>query len=313
MLGDFWHGLGGRLADRWAAALFSPAFAFWSGALLAWINRPGPGRGGWHDDLLTLGRQLQGLPAILQGVCLIAPLVVVTLSGLALQQAAQPALRILEGYWPSRLDPVAAKLRTRRSQAIARDRARLRELAERPAGTLHPAEIAERGRLERRHRRAPAQKIAHMPTGLGNILRAGETRTRNRYGLDPIVCWPRLWLLLPEASRQEVTAGYTSLLLAVQVLICGVLFTAWTAWAWWALPAGLAVAVAAYVRALSAAATFSDLLESCFDLHRMLLYQALRWPAPPDPRAEREQGARLTTYLSAGSRQPEPAFVLRQD
>jgi hypothetical protein len=313
MLGDFWKGLGGRLADRWAAALFSPAFAFWLGGLLAWVQHPGAGTGGWHDRLLALGRQLQGVPVVVQGLYVVVPLIVITLSGLALQQAAQPALRVLEGYWPPGLDPVAAKLRTRLSDASDRDRARLRELAAKRQGALRPAEIAERGRLERRHRCVPAQKVAHMPTRLGNILRAGETRTRNRYGLDPIVCWPRIWLLLPDTSRQEVTACYTSLLLTVQVLICGVLFTVWTAWAWWALPIGLVVAVAAYIRTLSAATAFADLLESCFDLHRMLLYQALRWPAPSDPHAEREQGARLTTYLHAGSRQPEPAFVQTPD
>jgi hypothetical protein len=37
MLGDFWKGLGGKLADRWVAALLSPAFLFWTGALIAWL------------------------------------------------------------------------------------------------------------------------------------------------------------------------------------------------------------------------------------------------------------------------------------
>ena len=304
--------MGGRLADRWAAALFSPAFAFWAGGLLAWLQHLNANNQGWHGRLLAIERQVQGMPVVVQGACLVAALVLVTLSGLVLQQAALPAVRLLEGYWPARLDPVAARLRARRAALADRRQARLRSLAAKPPEELTPAEAASRARLERRHHRVPAQRQACMPTRLGNILRAGETRTRNRYGLDPIVCWPRLWLLLPGTSRQEVAAGFTSLLVAVQVVICGVLFTAWTPVEWWALPVGLVVAVAAYARVLSAAAEFADLLESCFDLHRMLLYQALRWPPPADPATERAAGARLTTYLYAGSREASPAFVSGQ-
>jgi len=311
MLGDFWTGLGGRLADRWVAALFSPAFGFWAAGLLAWAQRPQ--NGGWPDRLLALGRQLQGMPLLIQGSYLLALLVVITLSGLALRRIAQPALRVLAGYWPARLNRAAARLRARLSDRSDRDRAQLRQLAASPRDELNPAQIAERARLERRLRRIPAQRAARMPTRLGNVLQAGEARTRNRYGLDPLVCWPRLWLLLPDTARQEVTAAYTSLLLAVQVLICGLLFTVWTIWAWWALPAGLLVAVAAYARTLAAAAAFADLLESCFDLYRPLLYQALRWPPASDPGAERTSGVRLSTYLHAGSRQPEPVFVAGPD
>jgi hypothetical protein len=35
LLGDFWKGVGGKLAERWVAALFSPALGFWAVAVLA--------------------------------------------------------------------------------------------------------------------------------------------------------------------------------------------------------------------------------------------------------------------------------------
>jgi len=44
----------------------------------------------------------------------------------------------------------------------------------------------------------PAESDRHMPTKLGNILRAAELRSKDKYGLDAVICWPRLWLLLPD-------------------------------------------------------------------------------------------------------------------
>ncbi|GAA2412837.1 hypothetical protein GCM10010378_65870 [Streptomyces viridochromogenes] len=309
MMGDFWKGLGGRLAERWATALFSPAFVFWVGGLLAWLLRPEAPGGDWKSRLLAFGRELQGQPLLVQGIYVIAPLILVTLSGLALRQAAFPVLRMLEGYWPAALDPVADRMRARLSDRADRRATRLRALAAVASTALTPRQLTERARLERRHRRVPAQRAQRRPTRLGNTLRAAESRPRARYGLDPVVCWPRLWLLLPDTARQEATAAYTSLLVTVQVFVCGLLSTVWTVWSWWALPAGLLVAVAAHLRMYYAAMTLGDVFEACFDVHRRLLYQAVCWPLPKNPMDERTEGPRLTTYLSTGSRRDEPAFV----
>ncbi|MEO3852570.1 hypothetical protein ABGB09_33965 [Streptomyces sp. B8F3] len=309
MIGDFWRGVGGQLAERWAAALFSPAFAFWAGGLLAWMSRPGAQGGGWTDRALTLGRELHGQPVVVQVIYVVGPLVLVVLSGLALQQLAFPVLRALEGYWPALLDPLAGRMRARHSRRADARSVRLRELAAKSLADLTPEELAERARLERRHRRVPARRVQRMPTRIGNILRASESRVRARYGLDPVVAWPRLWLLLPGAARQEAAAAQASVMLTVQVCVGGALFTVWTIWAWWALPAGMLVAAAAYARLLPAAATFGSVVESCFDVHRRLLYQAVHWPLPLNPRDEHAAGTRLTTYLCAGSRRPEPVFV----
>lgn len=309
MIGDFWRGVGGQLAERWAAALFSPAFAFWAGGLLAWMSRPGAQGGGWTDRAVALGRELQGQPVVVQAIYVIGPLVLIVLSGLALQQLAFPVLRALEGYWPALLDPLAGRMRARHSRRADARSVRLRELAARSLADLTPEQLAERARLERRHRRVPARRVQRMPTRLGNVLRASESRVGARYGLDAVVCWPRLWLLLPDTARRETAAAQTSVLLTVQVCVGGLLFTVWTVWAWWALPVGVLVAAAAYARMLPAASALGDVVESCFDLHRRLLYEAVHWPLPANPRDERAAGRRLTVYLYAGSRRPEPAFV----
>ena len=54
-------------------------------------------------------------------------------------------------------------------------------------------------------------------------MRAAELRPLSRYGQDAVICWPRLWLLLPDASRHDITTARGSLYLRAQVWLCGVL------------------------------------------------------------------------------------------
>jgi hypothetical protein len=146
----------------------------------------------------------------------------------------------------------------------------------------------------------PAQTEKLMPTRLGNLLRAAEMRPLNKYELDAVICWPRLWLVLPDSVKKELQEARAELNTAARVWLWSLLFLIWTVWAWWAAPVGLLSALFAYRWALDAAATYCDLLESAFDLHRTDLYKALRWPIPANPVEERELGRQLTVYLRRG-------------
>lgn len=57
----------------------------------------------------------------------------------------------------------------------------------------------------------PAHANRLMPTRLGNVLRAAESGVEDKYGIDPVPCWPALWLVLPDETRTEVTAARASL------------------------------------------------------------------------------------------------------
>ena len=46
-----------------------------------------------------------------------------------------------------------------------------------------------------------------VPTRLGNILKASELYANQRYGLDPVLIWSRLYGLLPESAIATVRAG----------------------------------------------------------------------------------------------------------
>jgi hypothetical protein len=114
----------------------------------------------------------------------------------------------------------------------------------RPQPDATADQLAAFARLDQRRRR-PNVASHYLPTRIGNILRAAETWPADKYGLDAVVVWPRLWLLLPDISRQELLAARAALDSAVAAVIWGLLFCVFTIWTPFAIPAGLAVAAAA--------------------------------------------------------------------
>jgi hypothetical protein len=110
-----------------------------------------------------------------------------------------------------------------------------------PPATPTADQLASYARLERRRRRYPAAVGYLLPTPIGNILRAAERRPADKYGLDTIIVWPHLWLLLPETTRRELRTARTSLDTAVAAATWGLLFCVFTpltplaapsAWPW---------------------------------------------------------------------------------
>jgi hypothetical protein len=134
------------------------------------------------------------------------------------------------------------------------------------------------------------------------LLRAAERRPADKYGLDAVIVWPHLWLLLPDTTQTELHAARASLDAAAADAIWGVLFCVFAPLAWVAIPVGLTVAVAAIALIVPARAqVFGDLVEAAYDLHRTLVYRQLRWPLPANPSEERDMGTALTNYLRRGS------------
>jgi hypothetical protein len=302
MLTTFWEGLGSKVAEQWALRILTPAFAFWTGGLTAWLwgNLGDDIRAnGWAAALQEHTSKLQTLPVALQVALVIVILLALVASAAIAERLTLPLLRILEGYWPA---PLGGWLRRRnfaRRQAAYR---RAGDLAGRRDDMgLTVGEDAELAALEHRLRRTPATLALTMPTRLGNMLRAAEARPRERYGLDTVVCWPYLWLLLDEDTKAELTQARGALNAATRVWLWGALFAVWAVWAWWALPAAVAVCAATYYASmLSAAGVYGDLLEATFALHRAALYAALRWPLPASPDEEIPDGEAVTTYLWRG-------------
>jgi hypothetical protein len=306
VLTEFWQAVGGKLADRFAAVAV-PALVFWLGGLAAWIVQ--------QRSLAAVTRQLGWLDrqgAGVQVAVLLTVLLAVAGSGIVVGALATPVLRLLEGYWPRWADPLRLRLARRLAERAAAEAPAWQKAYERVQPSADPTaeDLAIYTRLERRRRRRPSSPRYFLPTPIGNILRAAERRPFDKYGLDAVVLWPRLWPALPETVRSDLLAARESLDRAAIVGIWGVLFCAFAPFTFWAIPIGLGVAAAAVAAVVpNRAQTFGELMEAAYDQYRTTLYTQLRWPLPANPQQEHVAGQRLTSYLWRGSDEISPAFI----
>jgi len=299
MLTKIIEGLSSKLADQWIAALLTPAFVFWGGGLLTWA---------WRFGWAPLEKWFVALSPVVQVVVLIGALLLVIVSAIVVQRFDLLVLRLLEGYWPRWLQQPRTWLIGRVTVKFNQKLKLLQDLARRGLKNLSPDELAKYAELDQYMMHMPASPALFMPTRMGNILRAAELRSKDKYGLEAIVCWSRLWLLLPDSAKKELTDARAILNTAARLFTWSILFLIWLIYAWWVLPISILVILYAYRWVLSAAETYGDLLEACFDLYRSSLYQSLRWPMPKNPVEERQTGMQVTDYLWRGSDSPTPTF-----
>jgi hypothetical protein len=348
MLSAFWSGLGGEFAKQWVTRILTPAFAFWAGGLAAvwWHSHGRDVRArGWSHELSATSAWVRQLPGVVQGVIIVAALLLVVVSAVAAERLTQPLLRLLEGYgwhpqwlrdqliryrrrryhrWDKRVadlakrqqlggltDPEFFELKELEKAGPAADPLRLQQLQKRRTAGFDARMMGKLGHGRSLLRAMPRQDALGMPTRLGDILRAAERRPADKYGLDAVVCWPALWLLLPAEAKTELVQARSALDNAARTWLWGALFVVWTPWTWLALPVAIAVpALAYYVSVLAAAAAFGELTVTAFDLYRFQLYDSLHLPRPTSPDTERSRdGMRVTRLLWAGLDEPGLQYV----
>ena len=298
MLPKFLESLGENISKEWLSKVLLPAMVFWLGGALALGSKFG-----WASVQPLIGKDPTNFPL----TELISGLLIIATSATIVQRIELNVLRLLEGYWHPWLNLVR-RWRVRSQEVhFSKGKQRRQELLDR-YDSLTPEELDEFVRLDWQRKQTPKQSNPLMPTRLGNILRAAERRPLEKYELEVVVCFPRLWLLLPNEVKAELTEARAQLNAMVRVWIWSVLFLGWGVWAWWAIPVGVISAWLAYDWMLDAAVIYGDLLESTFDLYRTLLYKSLRWKLPKNPTEERKLGKGLTDYLWRGFTEPEPTF-----
>ncbi|MEU4469438.1 hypothetical protein AB0G20_38090 [Streptomyces sp. NPDC024017] len=302
MFTPLWSGLGGKLGERWGPLLTSPALGFWTGGVLAWAGGHGGLTGpesGWHALRHAWSLNMGGLSATAQALMAVLAVLVVAASARLGEALTLPVLRLLEGYWPRWTSPVRAVLVRARAKSIDRRAERWRQLA-RNRTRLAPDEYAEFTALNQARAWVPPVPRDRMPTGLGDALKAAESRPRLRYGMEAAVCWPHLWLSLPEQAQAEVAAARARLDEAARLWMWSLLLVVWTVFTWWVLPVAWLGAIVGYRLARAEAMQYGQLVQASFDLYRKDLYERLGWELPTDPSRAYETGRRLTAYLERG-------------
>jgi hypothetical protein len=288
MLTKFWEKLGENLGSELSARLLTPAFAFWGGAFLTWIYRFG-----W----MPFNYFLENVKLSVGVAVAVGVLFVLVVSPILMQWLTQPVLRIFEGYRFFFLGSLLMEIINARVAKKEQDWSNLADQYENGSLRLDSAKNERYIRLDAELEDYPADLNLRMPTHLGNILRAAEEYPQVRYGLEISTTWARLWLVLPQDTRKELSEARQALNQSVQLLTWGLMFAVWVLFAWWAVLVALGVASVAVLRMWATAGVYGQLLRSAYDLHRFALYESLRWPLPLSPELEKETGEKLTFYL----------------
>ncbi|WP_433228949.1 hypothetical protein [Actinomadura formosensis] len=283
--------IGKKTAERWLSLLALPGVLYLACVVVATTLG--------HEHALDVGKLSEQItrwstgPALksVGGTVLVLVALLLGSVGVGLLVAAFGAL--IEMLWmlPGRRRPARwlTDLRRERSREAKRKVDRL----------TNPLELA--GAI------AAADRIclleADRPTWIGDRIRVTRTRVMSVYGLDLDVSWPRLWLIIPEETRKELSAARDALTASARLNAWAVLYLVLTVWWWPAMLVALTTQAAAVIRGRSATSRLAELIEATVDLHAADLESRLRplQESFSDPQA----GPRLTTLMRKGRWDPD--------
>ncbi|MEH0532777.1 hypothetical protein QBA75_39740 [Streptomyces stelliscabiei] len=298
--------LGTSLAERWLALLVLPGVLWAAAAAAAYqVGQADPFA---PQPLIDWLRSIATRPTGHHTTWLAVAAVIGVLASAGAGLAASGLGTVLESLWAARgaRPPLAWIVRGRQRRWTAvREAARCR-IAEandpsRTGVALSRAQAAAR-RAQRRRLAGPPQP-PQRPTHTAERFHASVGRAHTLYGLDLNLVWPRLWSVLPDGLRADVTAARDSYASAARLMGWGLMYAA-LAVLWWpaVLPGAVVVAVAV-ARARSAADVLADLIDTATDLHLFDLAGKLGVPA--ETLSIRETGNAITQRLT----RPQDATV----
>jgi hypothetical protein len=133
-----------------------------------------------------------------------------------------------------------------------------------------------------------------MPTRLGNILKNAERYPLDRYEIDAVLIWPRLYNLFPEPFIQSIGEAKSSLdfmlvvstLSSIFAIVTGVYLVIVKASGWVFLVCfwgGLFLSWLAYKAALGSALIYAQQIKAGFDLYRHEFLKQMRLELPKTP------------------------------
>ncbi len=302
MLGTFLDKATGLLNRNFLLAYWFPVFTSLGvlGLFNIWVNGTRSALNWWSSDLMIQGKET-GI--YLQLIVLVGVLIIITVLAYLLLVFTHPIIRFFEGYWISPLRAfftfvpiIGVKsdwIKKKNKRATAAKDNNLKEYS-----SLHSELFFG----------YPSKEDLLMPTKLGNVLRAAEEYSKKVYGMDSILWWPRIWILLPDSLKNEIEGAMTpivallnfsSIFALISVLgsayfyssgrplweVCLVLF------------AGLALVRISYLGAVAQAQSYGDKIRSAIDLYRIDLLINLSQPLPENLPKEEATWKMLSDWL----------------
>ncbi|MBO3747589.1 hypothetical protein J5X84_16045 [Streptosporangiaceae bacterium NEAU-GS5] len=266
----------GTLDKRFVSTVWLPVQAFFGCLLVIVFSAYGWTRARTTWTALPAGGQVAAAVGYLVAGTLVAYVVAAQISSL---------IRLYEGYWPD-IRPLGGRVK-RVTEALTQ---RQRDRRDRLVADEQHARVALA---------YPAGDDRVLPTRFGNIMRSAETHPWQRYRLDGVLFWPRLYACLPEAVVTQIGAARSNMEFMLVVSVCGYAFagvgtvTALVLGLWWgaaiALAGGLLVGWGGYVSSLSRCLAFGTVVRAVFDVHRFALLDTLKWRRPESWQQERAQ------------------------
>jgi hypothetical protein len=258
--------LGKKLAERWVQLLLLPGALWVAAALIAWRL------GHAHAvDVTMLRKTLDAYgrtpgnrsvgSVLLTVVALLTLAAAAGLTAAALGAATQ-RLRALPGN--RGLPRWIAAYRQGRWDTITD---RYRQLIADTAGGAGPRDAERRLAILRQRRVRMGASRPKRPTWVADRFLAANRRAESRFGLDLGLVWPRLWALLPDPLRGDLTAAQDGYAAASRLVGWAVLYLGVAIWWWPALLIVVTLGIVGEVRARTAAAALTDLIDTSVDLH----------------------------------------------
>lgn len=300
-MGGFLQQLAKTLADRWISLLVLPG-AFFLGAV--WLSVQLGHGDAW--DVALLNRRAEDTMAEVadlsggaQALLVVAVLAAASGVGFVVQALATVTRRVWLGPWPRPFVSVAAA-------RTARRRARWYRLVE-ERRALEAVSPATRTRERQDRIDAVAGRITRLamaepgrPTWMGDRIHAVESIAYHRYGLDLTYGWSRLWLVLPDSARTDLTAAHSAFAAAVATGTWAVPYLLLTAVWWPAVLVAAGIGLTGWARARAAVADLTTLTEATLDLHGRTLAAALGIGEEGTGPLTISEGERITDLVRKG-------------
>ncbi|MEV4015685.1 hypothetical protein AB0J35_34800 [Nonomuraea angiospora] len=259
--------IGKKLAERWVTLLALPGLLYLAAAVVGHIL-------GWTHalDLALLSNRIDQWAASssLHSVGGTVLIIILALAGSVAAGLVAAALgRSVSSMWmlPGKRPPVSWIADYRRGRSRAAKRAA-------DASDAGPNQVL--AAIDRADRICLVE--ADRPTWIGDRLRACRVRVERAYGLDIDVIWPRLWLLLPDSARAEITSARDAYMASARLMGWALLYFLLTVWWWPAALIASVIGVTAQFRARDATTVLADLLEAAVDLYGRELATQLGHP-----------------------------------